>query len=77
MGKYVTLLYIFQVSCKCVSIHSQFKKKKTCTMNVDDIHRQIVHYSLMIGISLSSILEMRTSGLAPEVLGMLRGCLNT
>ena len=46
-------------------------------MNVDDIHRQIVHYSLMIGISLSSILEMRTSGLAPEVLGMLRGCLNT
>ena len=35
--KYVTLLYIFQVSCKCVSIRSQFKKK-SCTMNVDDIH---------------------------------------
>ena len=28
VGKYVPLLYIFQVSCKCVSIHSQFKKKK-------------------------------------------------
>ena len=70
--QYVTLLCIFQVSCKSVSIRPQFKKKKSCTMDVDDIHWQIVHYSLI-----SSILEMRTSGLAPEALGMLRGCLNT